>query len=492
MNDQNDSPKNQRSEKILSWILSGLGVALLGIGAVGYFIQDSGPETVPAPPTPKSADIVAPPINAQSPILFITIDNLSGDMPKEMKANPNLAPNLKSLMDTSTVFTRAYSASAVPMSAAASVMTGTYPSAHQYFWLPWYTLANGKKVPEAMTIAFPSFVRNLSQLMPHYETGAWVSNWWLSRNTGIMPTWKKSFTNFRITAQKDHVATSSEPVVKDFLVNSKGSAPFRFNWVNLNDLEIPFSVSPEAAKRFVTKGVAMPTAGQLQSFKYLLDLGTAAQLPGSKKFPLQRALYLAAVNQLDANLGELLKGLKERGEFDQTTIILVGSSGYSVQPAEGTMLDQVRKLHVPLFIKKPQQKRTETVSIPVSSVSVAPTIRELAGYPAATQFQAPSLVPALKGNPGAPRLVFAETLSAETRQLFMTEGDVTTLCEDDFERYKVDKGTSLFCYWVADNKKVDWMQLTELQRKKIIEMKNETYLQLRAGGDPFAIHKLAQ
>lgn len=492
MNDQNDSPKKARSEKILSWILSGLGVALLAIGAVGYFIQDSGPGTVPAPPTPKAADIISPPINAQSPILLITIDNLSGDLPKEMKANSALAPNLKSLMDTSTVFTRAYSAATLPASAAASVMTGTYPSAHQYFWMPWYALANGKKVPEPMTVAFPSFIRNLAQLMPHYETGAWVSNWWLTRNNGIMPTWKKRFTTFRISAQKDLVAASSEPLVKDFLVNSKNGSPFRFNWVAFNDLEVPFSVSPESAKRFLPKGVAMPTPGELQSFKYLLELGSAAQSPGSKKFPLQKALYLGAVHQLDASLGELIKGLKDRGEFDQTTIILVGSSGFSVQPNEGSTLDDVRKLHVPLFIKKAQQKKTASVTVPVSTVSVAPTIRELAGYPAATQFQAPSLVTALKGNPGAPRMIFAETLSANTRQIFMMDADATSICEDDFERYRKDKANSLFCYWVADNKRVDWMRLTEFQRKKVIEMKNAAYTQLRAGGDPFALQKLAK
>lgn len=492
MNDQNDSPKNERSEKILSWILSALGVALLGIGAVGYFIQDSGPESVPAPPTPKAADIISPPINAQSPILFITIDSLSGDIGKEMKANPALAPNLKMLMDTSTVFNNAYSASTVPASAAVSVMTGTYPSAHQYFWMPWYTLANGKKVPESMTVGLPFFVRNLSQLMPHYETGAWVSNWWISRNTGMLPTWKKRFSNYRIDANQDRVAASSGPVVKDFLANSKSSTAFRFNWVNFNDLENPFSVTPEAAKRFMPKGVAMPTPGQMQSFKYLIGLSTASQEQGSKKFPLQKALYLGAVHQLDASLGELLKGLKDRGEFDQTTIILVGNSGFSLQPNEGTTRDQVRKMHVPLFIKKPQQNGTETVPVLVSTVSVAPTIRELAGYPAASQFQTPSLVTMLKGNLGTPRMIFSETLSAGARQIFMMDGNATAICEDDFERYKADKANSLFCYWVAENKRVDWMRLSDVQRKKIIEMKNAAYMQLRAGGDPFALQKLAQ
>lgn len=492
MNDQNDSPKKERSEKILSWLLSGLGVALLGVGAVGYFIQDSGPDSVPAAPTPKAADIIAPPINAQSPILLITIDNLSGDIGKEMKANPALAPNLKSLMDTSTVFSRAYSASTTPASAAVSVMTGTYPSAHQYFWMPWYALADGKKVPESMTVALPSFVRNLSQLMPHYETGAWVSNWWISRNTGMLPTWKKRFSNFRIDANLDRVAASSGPVVKDFLVNSKSSAPFRFSWINFNDLEVPFSVTPDAAKRFMPKGVAMPTPAQMQSFKYLIELNSAAQQTGSKKFPLQKGLYLGAIHQLDNNLGELLKGLKAQGVFDQTTIILVGSSGYSVQPNEDTTLDQLRKLHVPLFVKKPQQKRTETIPMLVSTVSVAPTIRELAGYPAASQFQAPSMVATLKGSPTPARMIFSETLTAGARQILMMDGDATTICEDDFERYKADKATSLFCYWVADNKRVDWMKLSETQRKKIIEMKNAAYVQLRSGGDPFALQKLAR
>ncbi|GEM_PF-6149940 len=492
MNDQNDSPKNARSEKILSWILSGLGVALLAVGAVGYFIQDSGPETVPSPPTPKTADIIAPPINAKSPILFITIDNLTGDLAKQIKANPTLAPNFKTLMETSTVFTNAYSASAVAASAAASVMTGTYSSAHQYFWMPWYSLNNGKKVPEAMTTAFPSFVRNLAQLMPHYETGAWVSNWWLTRNSGILPTWKKRFTTFRISAQKDRVGASSEPVVKDFLVNSKSRANFRLNWVSFNDLEVPFSVSPESAKRYLPKGVAMPTPGELQSFKYLLDLSGAAQQPGSQKFPLQRALYLGALHQLDKSLGELIKGLKDQSEFDQTTIVLVGNSGYSVQPNENLVADQVRKLHVPLFIKQALQKKPQTVTVPVSTVSVAATIRELAGYPAATQFQAPSLVTALKGNPGAPRMIFAETLTAGSRQLFMMDGDAISICEDDFERYKADKANSLFCYGVAENRRVDWMKLSTSQRNKVIEMKNAAYTQLRAGGDPFALQKLAQ
>jgi hypothetical protein len=36
------------------------------------------------------------------------------------------------------------------------------------------------------------------------------------------------------------------------------------------------------------------------------------------------------------------------------------------------------------------------------------------------------------------------------------------------------------------------MRLSDVQRKKIIEMKNAAYMQLRAGGDPFALQKLAQ
>jgi arylsulfatase A-like enzyme len=124
-----------------------------------------------------------------------------------------------------------------------------------------------------------------------------------------------------------------------------------------------------------------------------------------RKEPFKR--YRGAVTLVDAALGDLVAGLRERGRWDDAIVILLSDHGESLGEHErlpenhGLVLYNAL-VHVPLWIRVPGVTPV-AVHEPVSLIDVMPTLLELAGgepVPSEGTSLAPLLVnPAAKIGP---------------------------------------------------------------------------------------------
>ncbi len=129
--------------------------------------------------------------------------------------------------------------------------------------------------------------------------------------------------------------------------------------------------------------MAINTMYELRANYDLLDVGH----PASYKMPEERARrlkhgYYASVSFIDANVGRLLKGLKELGLDDNTIIVFWGDHGFKLGE-HGSWAKQTNyniDTRVPFIISDPRMKLAgDKIDSLVELVDLFPTITDLAG-----------------------------------------------------------------------------------------------------------------
>jgi len=128
--------------------------------------------------------------------------------------------------------------------------------------------------------------------------------------------------------------------------------------------------------------------------------------PGPDQWELDR--YLNALHESDRQLGRLFAGIREAGLESDTLTVIVGDHGQAFgyphnSYAQGQTAYE-EDVRVPLLIHFPRAYRDGTRSkVLGGQVDLAPTITELAGLPAAAEWQGRSLFSTLR----APRVYFS-------------------------------------------------------------------------------------
>ena len=130
----------------------------------------------------------------------------------------------------------------------------------------------------------------------------------------------------------------------------------------------------------------------------------------------QRFFLFVQVNELHADLAvtRLTQVLRQRGLYDDATIVLVGDRG---DVGSGTSLDE-RTLRVPLLVKQPARGGAgRRVSVPVQHVDLLPTILDLVRAPIPGDLHGRSLRAVLDSDKAAlpEQPVYAEALTAYYR-----------------------------------------------------------------------------
>lgn len=106
--------------------------------------------------------------------------------------------------------------------------------------------------------------------------------------------------------------------------------------------------------------------------------------------------YALEIQWFDKQLGKMLAMLKERGELDNTIVIITADNGMPFPYAKANL--QEYGTHVPLAIAGPSIKQSkQQIETLVGLIDLAPTILEIAGAPALQGISGTSLLPLLKG-----------------------------------------------------------------------------------------------
>ena len=179
-----------------------------------------------------------------------------------------------------------------------------------------------------------------------------------------------------------------------------------------------------------------------------------------------RALYDGGVRSFDRWLGELVDGLKERGLYERTLLVLTSDHGEQLGEAGrpgpygdgfynvhgNTLFEEL--IHVPLIVKLPGPSQ-EVRRIPevTASIDVMPTILDVAGLPVPPEVQGRSLRPLWQGQAGwMARAALSESLSEGEEKKALRAGrykyvvsiDAETVAEEGRSHLPPDPPAALY------------------------------------------------
>lgn len=180
-----------------------------------------------------------------------------------------------------------------------------------------------------------------------------------------------------------------------------------FLFVHFFDAHSPWDTGPaELRAALVDPDYAGTVDGSSDSVDWLVKATRQGRVGSSDRIQA-RALYLAEVAAMDAALGTLLDGLRERFTMEDSLVVVVGDHGEALDlPANrpyghGFDVDLVAS-HVPFVASGTGRFEVPAgvvVERPVGLMDVAPTIAAMVGLDADPSAQGLDLQPAWRGDP---------------------------------------------------------------------------------------------
>jgi arylsulfatase A-like enzyme len=367
----------------------------------------SGPHRARAAVTTPAATAVS-----GTPVILVSFDTTRADHLSTYGYNRPTTPHLTAFAKGATLYSAAMAASDMTLASHASIFTGVYPSwhgAHPYTLNPPVVRPLASKLPTLAGILASN----------GYFTGAVAAN-----SVFLVPKWGlgRGFQAFDIespievlgydrrfnlqhgirrlldccmdTSAFDEIYRRSDEIneyafsmLDDPAIHNRPV----FLFVNYMDAHAPY-VAP-APYNTMFLGANHPVEYPRQKL-IERELFEGGRHPQDAELDRLVAQYDGGLASQDAAFGQLLDGLRQRGLYDKSLIIVTGDHGEAfgnrdlMEHGVSVYEDQV---HVPLVIKYPNQKAAAVVSVPVSHVDILPTVLDTLGYPAPAHAQGRSL-----------------------------------------------------------------------------------------------------
>ncbi len=327
-------------------------------------------------------------------------------------------PVLDELAATGVQFAHANTAATTTLAAHTSLMTGTWPHTHG-------VIRNGFVVDEA-NVMLAEVLRDAG-----FHTAAAIGSFAIAERFAIGQGFAHFDEDFADPSAPDvyRDERSAEEVTAALLAHLDGvgdSAERLFLFAHYFDPHNPYAPPAPFDSDYSADGAPVTSdnddleaaasahqrvvTGQAFGHAPLMAFGfsgLAQALVGSVGQPteLDQRLadaYAGEVAYMDAAIGKLLDGLRERGLYDETLIVVVGDHGETFWEHHdfwnhGLWVYETT-VHVPLLIHCPDGRYAGVqVNEPVSSIDVFPTLCELLSVPVPQRCEGVSLVSAMEG-----------------------------------------------------------------------------------------------
>lgn len=346
-------------------------------------------------------------------ILFILIDDLGWQDLQCYGSEFYETPNIDKLRSEGMMFTNAYSACAVCSPTRASILTGKNP-AHLQF-TGHITAIGRHRYPEHGRIIPPD------------------DKMYVELNETMIPEALKSLGYTSISIGKWHVGNQEKyfPTHQGFDINiagyEHGSPPTYWGpYKNPDSDWNPEIKNMKEGKsgeyltdRLTDEAINFIKANKKNPFFLYLShyaVHTPLEAPDSliKKYEKKMkenksqksAVYAAMVENMDANVGRLLKEVNQMNLSNNTVVIFYSDNGGEQRATNNTPLREGKGflyeggIRVPLIIKWPEKvSANSSCDVPVISDDIYPTIMEMfgKGVKPAKDIDGLSLVPLLRG-----------------------------------------------------------------------------------------------
>jgi hypothetical protein len=157
-----------------------------------------------------------------------------------------------------------------------------------------------------------------------------------------------------------------------------------------------FPLSSAAVKEAL-KLLKKHASGPTFLYMHWLDAHDPYDAAGEEGSTFER--YLREVELADRSLGELIKGLEQRGLWERTILIVSADHGealgdHGIPHHGGGIYESL--VRVPLVMRVPGV-RARRVDVPVTTLDIAPTLLDLVGQPTPGEYMGQSLVGFLRG-----------------------------------------------------------------------------------------------
>ena len=342
---------------------------------------------------PGSVRLPAPGPDTPANVLLISIDTLRADHLGCYGYDRPTSPNLDALAAEGAVFEDASATSPWTVSSHFSILTGLFPRSHG---------VDGWAKP------MPADIRTLAGHFSElgFATGAFVNHVILNAERGF----GTGFDTYVVEDEKLNPVGKSRVILENanrWLIE-RGDERF-FLFVHLYDVHSSYISMPKFKRRFTGdyEGDVNGFAQQLKDFR----LGELEWDDSDVGHLVD--LYDAGIAQIDDTLGVFFDGMRARGQWDDTLVIVTSDHGEEfLEHGDvlhgGTLFQEL--LHVPLILRGPGIPAGTRSAHEVTLVDLVPTVLSIIGAPAPGDVEGIDLRPVLR-DPAAElpdRWVFAE------------------------------------------------------------------------------------
>lgn len=219
------------------------------------------------------------------------------------------------------------------------------------------------------------------------------------------------------------------------------AAPKKY-WDLYQREEVKLAEFPHPVKDGVN--MAYHNSGELKSYTDIPPLASFSDintmlLPEEKQRELIHGYY-ASVSFIDAQIGKLMKQLKELGLDKNTVIVLWGDHGWHLGDhnlwCKHTNFEQATR--VPMMIATPEGNKGQYIH-PAEFVDIFPTLCELTGVDAPEHLQGQSLVPALQNTENKVKAYAVSQFHRGKNQGYSVRTDryrLTLWIQDNYHTYR--------------------------------------------------------
>lgn len=290
-------------------------------------------------------------------VLLLTLDDMNYNSKDFLKSGSEaLTPNMDALARDALHFSESHVTIAVCQPSRSALMTGRYP--HH----------NGARGFEAIAPGVPT----LSGIL--HEAGYYTAI--IGKEVHLAPK-KAFFWDSYIRTLTDENGFGRDPKVyyretkRVLELAAAENKPF-FLMANSHDPHRPFAESADELEQF---GRTLPV-----SHRYTADdVRVPGFLPDLPDIRTETAQYLTSVHRADESVGEILRALREAGQFDNTIIMVLSDNGMAMPFSKANCY--LNSTKSPYLMRWPGHTAKHETPALVSGIDYMPTILEMLGMP---------------------------------------------------------------------------------------------------------------
>jgi arylsulfatase A-like enzyme len=361
-------------------------------------------------------------------VLLLTIDTLRADHVGAFGGTAGLTPHIDALARESVVFRNAYSPASFTLPAVAALMTSRYPD-------ELGVRENGGRLsPAAMPLAVWLSKQG-------FATSAVVSNYVLRRHHGLDAGFASYDAEF---PQREATRPVPERVGSDTTVAALAAADAlratgrpALLWVHYQDPHGPYTPPPPYRRDPGADGEVLPVStsqsgrGAIPRYQYV---------DGRHDVGGYRDAYRGEVAYVDASVGALLDGLRQRRLLEGAVVVLAADHGEELGEGgfyftHGENLSDCL-LHVPLLVRVPGREARTTTQL-ATLLDVLPTLAAVLGVQPPSGTRGRDLL----AGAGASGLFVSSLQAAPPRHGLVTSGHRYVAHEDGSQESLFELGT---------------------------------------------------